>query len=111
MNIFYFILSLLAGYYFNRSLSKSGYRINRKLPYYKIKFIQFSPNIKIHFKNRYIWIHHWLTYTVILIITLTSNAGILDTLVSKGILVGGILQGLTFSDWKTLIHRRDVSSQ
>ena len=103
INSLIFTLSILVGYIFNKSLSKKGSKINRRLPLIKIKFLQFSPNIKIHFKSRSIHIHHWLTYTVVLIITLTTNTVVLDTLFSKGYLIGGILQGLSFPDWKKII--------
>ncbi len=103
MNYVLFTFSILLGYLFNRSISKSGGTINRKLPYIKIRFLQIGPNIKIHLGKRSFHIHHWITYSVVLIITLTSNAGILDTLFSKGLLVGGIIQGLTFSDWKKIV--------
>lgn len=103
MNYFVFSLSLILSYLFNNSLSKSGCRINRKLPFIKIKFLQFSPNFKIHTKKKFIHIHHWLTYTIILIITLSTNINILDTFFSKGYLIGGILQGLSFQDWKKVI--------
>jgi hypothetical protein len=102
-----FTLSLFLGYLFNNSLSKSGRRINKKLPFITIKFLQLSPNVKIHFKNKSIHLHHWLTYSVILIITFTLNTGIFESLISRGYLIGGILQGLSFPDWKKIIIPKD----
>lgn len=103
MNYLMFGLSIILGYIFNRSLSKQGGVINKKLPHIKIKFLQIGPNIKLHFRNKSLHIHHWITYSIVLIITLTFNAGFLDTVISKGILVGGILQGLSFPDWKRVV--------
>jgi hypothetical protein len=107
MNYAAFALSLFLSYLFNNSLSKSGRRINKKLPFITIKFLQLSPNVKIHFKNKSIHLHHWLTYTVILIVTFTFNTGIFESLLSRGYLVGGILQGLSFPDWKKIIAQKN----
>lgn len=104
MNYFIFTLTAFISYLFNKSLSKNGCKINNKLPYIKIRFIQISPNVKILLKNRTIHIHHWLTYTIILVITLTVNFGYLESLFSNGFLIGGIIQGLSFSDWKKIIY-------
>jgi len=108
MNYVLFTTSILLGYIINRSLSKDGSKINKYLPFIKIRFIQFCPSIKINIGKRYIHLHHWLTYSIVLIITLTLNAGVLDTLFSKGLLVGGILQGLTFPDWKTIVVNKTI---
>lgn len=108
MNYLLFMISIILGFIFNRSLSKDGSKLNRKLPLIKIRFIQFCPSIKIHIGSRYIHVHHWLTYSIVLIVTLTLNAGVFDTLFSKGLLVGGILQGLTFPDWKTIIVKKTI---
>jgi hypothetical protein len=107
MDYIIFTFSLLLSYQFNNSLSKKGHRINKRLPSIKIKFLQLSPNIKIHFKNRSIHIHHWLTYSVMLIIAFTLNTGIFESFLSRGYLVGGILQGLSFPDWKKIIIQKD----
>ena len=108
MNYFYILIYITVGYIINRSISKDGYKINKRLPYIKIKFIQISPNIKIHFKKRSIHIHHWMTYSIILILSLTLNTAVFDSLFSKGFLIGGILQGLSFPDWKRLIIKRVI---
>jgi hypothetical protein len=100
-------VSVFLGYLLNRSISKSGGKINKRLPHIRIKFLQIGPVLKIHFKNRSLHIHHWITYSLILIVTFTTNTYILDTLFSKGLLVGGILQGLTFPDWKNIIVGKD----
>ena len=97
-------------YRLNSSLSKTGGKINKRLPCLKIKFLQLCPCIEILFKKRTVHIHHWLTYTAILVITLTINAGYLDTLFSKGYLVGGIIQGLSFPDWKKFVIQKSSTA-
>jgi len=108
MNYLLFVISIFLGFIFNLSITKKGSKINRNLPLIKVRFIQFCPSVKIHMRSRYIQIHHWLTYSIVLIVTLTLNAGVFDTLFSKGLLLGGILQGLTFSDWKTIIVKKTI---
>ena len=103
MNYISFTLSFLLGYLVTRSYSKNNGMINKKLPQIRIRFLQIVPNLKIHFRKRSLHIHHWIVYSVLLITTLTFNMGVLDTLFSKGLLVGGIIQGLTFPDWKKIM--------
>jgi hypothetical protein len=42
-----------------------------------------------------------------LIIAFTLNTGIFESFLSRGYLVGGILQGLSFPDWKKIIIQKD----
>ncbi len=107
MNLLFFTLSALLSYRFNSSLSRQGHKINKRMPYLKVKCFQFSPNIKIILKSRTIHLHHWFTYSIILIITLTFKAGFLDSLFSQGFLLGGIIQGLTFPDWKKFVIKNE----
>jgi len=97
----------MLGYILSKLISKEGDIINKKLPLMKIKFFQFSPEIHIHFKNKTLHLHHWLYFTIVLVITLTFNINFLDNIFAKGYLVGGILQGLSFSDWKGIIVRKN----
>lgn len=98
-----FLLSLIFGYEIAKKTSKPNSKLHQKLPFIKIKFIQISPNIKIHFRGKIIHIHHWLYMSLLLIISFTARDSFLASDFFKGSMLGGIIQGLTFPDWKKII--------
>jgi hypothetical protein len=103
------LVSSILGFFLNRLISKPNAKINKHLPNIKIKIFQFCPSIKINIGNRTIHIHHWLSYSFLLVITITFGVGggLLDFLFIKGFFLGGIVQGLTFPDWKKIIYPKN----
>jgi len=101
-----FLVSILLGFFVNLFLTRPNTKLNKRFPDIKIKFIQIFPRVQIHFKNKSLWLHHWLNYSLVLIIILTMNAGFLESVTIKGYLVGSIFQGLTYPDWKTLFVKK-----
>jgi len=110
MHYIVFFSSLITGYFFNFLTTRPNSKINKRFPDVRIKFIQIFPRVQIHYKHKTIWVHHWIHYSIILIITLTCSVGWLDSLYSKGYLVGAIIQGLTFPDWKKIIINNKLSN-
>lgn len=102
-----FLLSSLVGFLVSSLISHPNSKFNRHLPHVKIKFFQISPRLKIVLRKRVINLHHWMNFSIILVITITVGWGLLDNLFSKGFLVGGIIQGFTFPDWKQIVHKKD----
>lgn len=100
-----FLLSSLGGFTLNNLVTKPGTRLNKRLPKIRIKFLELSPSLKIRLGKRTIHIHHWLGYSIILVITFTFNTGFLNSMYAQGYLVGSIAQGLTFPDWKSIIKK------
>jgi hypothetical protein len=102
------IISSLLGFLLNLLLSKPDTKINKHLPEIKIKIFQFCPSFKISFGKRTFHIHHWMSYSFLLIITITMGVGgLADLLFIKGFCLGGIIQGLTFPDWKKIIYKKN----
>lgn len=99
-----YIPPALASFISFHSLRYPNGKLGKKLPNLKIKNIEFTPSIKIHFKSKTIHLHHWVNCAIFLVITVPINQGILDATVVKGLLVGGVLQGLTFKDAKRIIY-------
>lgn len=91
------------GYFLFNLLSHPKSKIKRRLPHIKVKWIQIMPNIRVHAKGRVILFHHWMNLTVVFVISIIVNQGFLDLLSTKGILLGGIIQGLTYPDWKKFV--------
>lgn len=103
------LISSIFGYFLNRLISNHGTKFNKRLPNIKFKMIQLSPSQQINFRNKTIHLHHWVSYSVLLVITITFvSGGLLDILYIKGFFLGGIVQGLTFPDWRKIVYRKDI---
>ncbi len=101
-----FLLSLTAGYKIAKIFSHPKSKIRRKMPYFKIKFIQFLPNIKIYIKGGIIHIHHWIYLSILLVLSFKLSSSFLDSVFFRGALSGGIIQGLSFPDWKKIFFKQ-----
>lgn len=83
------------GYLASRTLSHPTSRIRKKLPNIKTKRIQVFPVLRIKLFGRVIHLHHWIYFSIILLVSFFVSLGIVDYIVTKGILLGGIIHGLT----------------
>ncbi len=99
---FVFTLSVILGFVLSYFISHPNSRLNKKLPEIKIRSIQFIPCIKVKIRGKIIHVHHWLFLSVLFVVSITFGGGILDTIFSKGFILGGIVQGLRFPDWKKI---------
>src|SRR3989344_6063572 len=79
-------------------------RIRRKLPNIKTRRVQVFPVIRFYFFGRVIHLHHWINFSILLILSIFITGSILDYVVTKGLLLGGIIQGLSLPQE----HRRIV---
>jgi len=98
-----FLIFSIIGFFLSYLIAHPNSPLNKHLPKIDLKIIQLSPSVKIILRKRTIHLHHWMYSSILLVITITLGGGILDTLYSKGFLLGGIVQGITFSDWKQII--------
>jgi len=98
MELIYTILSAIFGYTTLRATSRPNSRIHRNLPNIKIKNVELLPSIRITIRGHVIHIHHWFHFTLLLCISIFVTGGILDSWLTRGFLMGGIAQGLRFSD-------------
>jgi len=98
------MLSAILGYTTFRFTTHPNSKIYKKLPRVKLKGIDIFPNIKIAIRGRIIHFHHWFNFTVLLCISIFVTAGILDSWLMRGFLLGGIIQGLRFPD-KNIIQK------
>ena len=66
----------------------------RRLPILKIKSFEFFPSIRIYVRGKIIHLHHWLGFSIILVVSIVLEGGFLDSAYTKGFLLGGIFQGI-----------------
>lgn len=83
------------GYLASRTISHPTSKIRRKMPNIKTKRVQVFPVLRIKVFGRVIHLHHWIYFSVILTVSFFVSLGIVDYIVTKGILLGGIIHGLT----------------
>lgn len=109
MEYLFFIPATALGYLTLRVTAHPTSRLRRKLPNIKTKRVQVFPVIRIKLFGRVIHFHHWLNFSILLILSFFVTFGILDFVVTKGILLGGIIHGLTLPKGHRKIIYRDFS--
>lgn len=95
MEVLSLIPATTLGYYAFKATTHPTSRFRRKMPNVSLKRVQFFPVIRVRAFGKTIHFHHWFNFSVLLATTAFVNAGILDTAVARGLLLGGIIQGLT----------------
>lgn len=77
-------------------LSQFKTKLKSKGPRIGAKNIEVLPSVKFNFKNRSIWVHHWIWLSFVLGV-LTYNAPE-QFLFAKSIVAGGALHGFLYKD-------------
>jgi len=98
-----FLIASLAGFITLKKLSDPKLTIQKTIPCLKLKWIELTPNVRIHVKGKVIHIHHWMQLSVIFIVTIFVDNGIFSLSLARGFIFGGMIQGFTFPDWKKII--------
>lgn len=94
------------GYYTFKATTSPSSRFRRKMPNLKLKRVQVFPIIRVQAFGRFIHFHHWFNFSILLATTAFINAGILDTPIARGLMLGGIIQGLTLpKGHRSLIYK------
>ena len=97
------------GYATLRVTSHPTSRIRKKLPNVKVKRVQVFPVIRVNMFGRVIHFHHWMNFSVLLILSFFLSVGVLDFVVTRGLLLGGIIHGLTLPKEHRSIIYKDFS--
>lgn len=95
----------MVGYITEHFSSNPKTKVYSHIPKIKIKPLELFPSVKFTFGNKIFHLHHWMSYSILLIITIAfEGGGIFDILFIKGFLFGGAIQGFTFPDWKKIVY-------
>ncbi len=97
------------GYLTLRFTTHPTSRIRRKMPNIKKGRIQVFPVLRLKIFGRVIHIHHWISFSILLLLSFFITTGILDFMVTKGLLLGEIIQGLTLPKEHRKIVYKDFS--
>ncbi len=109
MNTFFLFLTfILLGYYLSICISHPTKR-KRQLPTISFKNIEISPNVRLHFRNKTYWFHHWFYLSVLVVATFLVYDNVMHYASAKaaaGAAMGGIFQGLRYPDRFKFRHPR-----
>ncbi|MDP3758518.1 MAG: hypothetical protein Q8Q86_02265 [Candidatus Daviesbacteria bacterium] len=83
------------GYLTLRVTTHPTSRIRRKMPNIKTGRVQIFPVLRFKIFGRVIHLHHWVSFSIVLGLSFFISMGVVDYIVTKGILLGGIIHGLT----------------
>ena len=83
------------GYLASRTVTHPTNRIRRKMPNIKTGRVQVWPVLRFKAFGRVIHLHHWIYLSVILLVSFFVSLGIVDYIVTKGVIFGTIIHGLT----------------
>lgn len=83
------------GYLVSRMFTHPNSTIRKKMPNIKTKRLQIFPVFRFKLGTRVIHLHHWIYFSAILIVSTFASLGVLDYIVTKGILAGAVVHGLT----------------
>lgn len=108
MDILFLLPATILGFLTLKFTTHPHSRIKRKMPRVKVKNVQLFPEITVHIKGKIIRFHHWFNFSVILIISLFITSSLLDAVFTRGFLIGGILQGLSFPDRKIIFDKKEL---
>lgn len=82
-------------------------KIWNNYPKLKIKRIELLPSIRILIKGKVIHFHHWFNFSVLICISIFVTGGILDSWITRGVLLGGVIQGLSIPSARKLIYNEE----
>lgn len=92
-----FIISIVIGYFLFLYLSHPEKKKD-KLPKISIGNLDLSPNIRVHIGSKTYWFHHWFLLSLLIGIPIIVQEDFQMPMIIKGVIVGGILQGLRYPD-------------
>lgn len=101
-----FLTASIIGYLIFYVLTHPRSVINKRLPKLKIKALQLFPSVTLTISGKVYHMHHWLGFGIILVISIFFDSGILASLFTKGILSGGIIQGVFTPQSFKLIYKK-----
>lgn len=105
MELLTFLPATFLGFTIFKYTCDPKHALAKHRPHIQLWRFELQPYVRIRVKGRFIHSHHWINLSIFLTISLLMNVGFLDIPFIKGIIVGGIVQGLTFSDFKKIIYR------
>lgn len=109
MEILQGILGTAVGFWFYTLFTHPNKHLNHRIPKIKLKAIEILPNLRINLKKNMIWVHHWITLSVILAVLTFKAVDFTHLLIIKSFCLGGAIQGITFKDRFNIIVKNPIA--
>ena len=97
------------GYLTLKATTHPTSHFRRKLPNIKTRRVQLFPVIRFYLFGRVFHLHHWINFSILLLLSLFISNNFLDFTVTQGLLLGGIIQGLTLPHEHRKVVYKDFS--
>lgn len=107
MEILPVIISGVVSYKLCDLLTNPKSKIWNGFPRVKSKRIDFFPSVRVKIKGRVVHFHHWFNYSLLLGISVFVTGGMLDSWIVRGLLMGGVVQGLATPSARKLIYKEE----
>lgn len=86
-------------------MSHPDSKVWNKLPRIRTKRVQIFPSVRVFIKGRVYHLHHWCHLSILLCISIFVTGGILDSWITRGAILGGIIQGLSIPSARKIIYK------
>ncbi len=108
MDLLHFLPAAAFGYLIFQIITHPESIIWQKLPPVKTRRVQVFPSIRLVVFNRTIHFHHWFNFAILLGFSAFASSSFLDHSVTRGILFGGMIQGLSVPASKSVYPPRKL---
>ncbi len=99
------LITSVASYKICNIFTHPNSKIWKKYPHVRIKRVELLPSVRIFVKGRVIHLHHWLNLSALLCVSIFVSGSILDSWITRGAILGGIVQGLSIPSARKIIYK------
>lgn len=103
----YTLATVLLSYKLCNVFTHPKSKVWHKFPSLKIKRLELLPSIRITVKGRVIHFHHWFNFSLLLVISVFVNSVVLDFWLTRGFLLGGVIQGLSIPSARKIVYKEE----
>lgn len=101
------LLGGFIGYSFFEATSDPKSPLNKKIPEERIKNIEILPSLEIISKKKMYHFHHWMDLSILYLLYIGLRRKLLKSKILNGIMLGGILQGMTYKDRFKIVEKEE----
>ena len=92
------VLGSVIGFSLFTITSRPNSPVGKKLPQKKVGWIHLTPEFRLHFRNTFIHLHHWIICAGLYVVAQMTEKSFLHSDIVQGFLIGSVAQGLSYED-------------
>lgn len=105
--LLYGLMTALLSYKICNFVTHPKSKIWHKMPRVKVKRVELLPSLRVIVKGRVVHFHHWFNFSLLLCVSIFVTGGLLDSWITRGFLLGGVIQGLSTPSARKLIYKEE----